>query len=76
MVLKWDQTEIHYVPVSNWTMAEEGSKPVEIVKAEDKCQITAVLCVTKSGSICHPMLGRLQTKVSGTLLILKIILSK
>jgi len=57
-------------------MAEEGSKPVEIVKAEDKCQITAVLCVTKSGSICHPMLGRLQTKVSGTLLILKIILSK
>ena len=31
LVLNWDQTGIHYVPVSNWTMDEEGSKRVEIV---------------------------------------------
>jgi len=26
LVLNWDQTGIHYVSVSNWTMAEMGSK--------------------------------------------------
>jgi len=26
LVLNWDQTGIHYIPVSNWTVAEEGSK--------------------------------------------------
>ena len=31
LVLNWDQTEIHYIPVSNWAMDEKGSKHVEIV---------------------------------------------
>ena len=26
LVINWDQTGINYVPVSNWTMATEGSK--------------------------------------------------
>ena len=26
LVINWDQTGIHYVPVSSWTMAKEGSK--------------------------------------------------
>jgi len=56
LVLNWDQTGIHYVPVSNWTMAKEGSKRVEIVGAEDKRQITAVLCVTKSGHYLPPQI--------------------
>ena len=30
LVINWDQTGIHYVLVSSWTMAKEGSKPVEI----------------------------------------------
>ena len=56
LVLNWDQTGIHYVPVSNWTMDEEGSKRVEIVGVNDKRQITAVLCVTKSGHYLPPQI--------------------
>ena len=56
LVLNWDQTGIHYVPVSNWTMAEVGSKRVEIVGADDKRQITAVLCVTMSGHYMPPQI--------------------
>ena len=26
LVINWDQTGIHYVPVSSWTMAQESSK--------------------------------------------------
>ena len=26
LVINWDQTGIHYVPVSSWTMAKESSK--------------------------------------------------
>lgn len=54
MVLNWDQTGIHYVPVSNWTMDKEGSGRVEIVGVDNKRQITAVLCVTNLATICHP----------------------
>ena len=57
LVLNWDQTGIHYVPVSNWTMDEEGSKRVEIVGVNSKHQITAVLCVTKSGHYLPPHLS-------------------
>ena len=42
LVINWDHIGIHYVPVSNWTMAKEGSKRIEIVGTEDKRQITAV----------------------------------
>jgi hypothetical protein len=41
LVINWDQTGIHYVPVGSWTMEEEGSKRVEIVAVDDKRQITA-----------------------------------
>lgn len=41
LVINWDQTGIYYVPVSNWTMAKEGDKRVEIVGKDDKRQITA-----------------------------------
>lgn len=40
LIINWDQTAIKYVPVSTWTMADEGSKRVEIVGADDKRQIT------------------------------------
>ena len=42
LVINWDQTGMHYVPVSSWTMAKEGSKRVEICGMDDKRQITAV----------------------------------
>lgn len=30
LVINWDHTGIHYVPVSNWTMAKEGSKRMDL----------------------------------------------
>ena len=44
LIINWDQTTIHYVPVGSWTMDKEGSKRVEIVGVDDKQQITAVFC--------------------------------
>ena len=67
LVINWDQTGMHYVPVSSWTMAKEGSKRVEICGIDDKRQITAVFGVTMTGDFlpvqliyqgktpkCHP----------------------
>lgn len=42
LVINWDQTGIHYIPVSSWTMEKEGAKRVEITAVDDKRQITAV----------------------------------
>ena len=55
-VINFDQTEIHYIPVSDWTMAEEGSKWVEITGKDDKCQLTAVFAGTMSGEFLPPQL--------------------
>ena len=38
MVLNWDQTDIQYIPLSNWTMDEEGSNRVEVVSTDYKLQ--------------------------------------
>ena len=56
LIINWDQTGIKYIPVSNWTMADEGSKRVEVVGADDKRQITAVFGITLSGNFLHPQL--------------------
>ena len=56
MIINWDQTAIKYVPVSNWTMADEGSQRVEVVAANDKRQITAVFGITLSGDFLPPQL--------------------
>lgn len=49
LVINWDQTGLNYVPVSNWTMAREGSKRIEITGLNDKRQITAVFGGSLSG---------------------------
>ena len=67
MILNWDQTGIHLVPSSLWTMDKQGSKRVEIVGSNDKRMITAVLCGSLVGNFlpiqliykgktnrCHP----------------------
>ena len=36
LVFKWNQTGLKYVPVSEWTKAEEGSKRVEIDGKDNK----------------------------------------
>ena len=40
LILNWDQTGLHLVPASNWTMANKGSKRVEMKGIEDKRHIT------------------------------------
>ena len=42
LVLNWDQRGIKIVPSSDWTMEQQGAKRVEIVRKNDKWQITAV----------------------------------
>ena len=49
LILNWDQTGINIVPSSCWSMAERGSRRIELVGLKDKCQITAVFCFTIEG---------------------------
>ena len=59
---------MRYVPVRNWTVAEEDSKRVEIAGVDDKKQLTAVFAGTKSGNFLPHrsyMLGR-QRNISYT----------
>ena len=67
LILNWDQTGIHMVPSSCWTMDRQGVKRVEVAGVNDKRQITAVLCGSLTGDFlpiqliykgktprCHP----------------------
>ena len=56
LIINWDQTGIHYVPVGSWTMEKEGAKRVEIVGVDDKRQITAVLAGSLTGDFLPPQL--------------------
>ena len=56
LIINWDQTGIHYIPVSNWTMALEGSEHVEFTGVNDKHQITAVFAGTLSGEFLPPQI--------------------
>ena len=56
LVLNWDQTGIHYVPVSSWTMDKQGSKRIEIVGSDDKRQLTAVFAGSLAGDFLPPQL--------------------
>ena len=56
LVINWDKTEIHYVPVGAWTMEKEGSKRVEIVAVDDKRQLTAVFAGSLTEHFLPPQL--------------------
>ena len=56
LVINWDQTGIHYVPVSDWTMKKEGSKRIPIVGIDDKRQLTAVFAGSLAGDFLVPQL--------------------
>ena len=36
LIINWDQTSVHYIPISQWTMEKQGTKHVKIVAADDK----------------------------------------
>ena len=50
LIFNWDQTAIKYVPVSEWTMAKEGS----MNGLNDKWQITAVCATSMAGTKGQP----------------------
>ena len=67
LVINWDQTSIAVVPSINWSMAQEGSRRVEVAALNDKRQVTSTLAVTLNGQFlpfqvlyqgktdrCHP----------------------
>ena len=56
LILNWDHTGIHYVPVSSWTLELKGAQKVPIAGADDKCQITAVFACSLSGEFLPPQL--------------------
>ena len=48
LIINWDQTGTHFVPVSQWTMDVKGARRVEIAGLNDKRQMTMVLAGTAS----------------------------
>ena len=48
-VINWNQTPISVAPTTLWSMAEKGSKRIEVAALNDKRQVTATLPVTMSG---------------------------
>ena len=49
LIIDWDQTGVHYVPVSDWTMEVRESKRIEITGIDDKRQLTAVFGCSLAG---------------------------
>ena len=56
LIINFDQTGINYVPVTSWTMEQEGAKRVELVAKDDKRQITAVFGASFTGDFLPPQL--------------------
>jgi hypothetical protein len=56
LVINFDQTGLHLAPVSKTTYSPKGAKQVVIRFCNDKCQVTAVLAGTASGSLLSPQI--------------------
>ena len=56
LVINWDYTGINYIPVSNWTMAIEGLKRIEVAGLGDKRQLTAVFGASLAGDFLPPQI--------------------
>ena len=54
LIFNWDQTSIHLVPVSEWTMEKQGTKNIIVTGVDDKQQITLVLAATMIGCFLYP----------------------
>ena len=58
LVINWDQTGAKFVPASQWTLAEQCVKQVDVTGLDDKRELTALLACTLSGSLLSPQLGK------------------
>ena len=56
LIINWDQTPINVCPTTNWTMAQVGSKRVEVAALNDKRQVTCTLGITMSGEFLPPQI--------------------
>lgn len=63
LVLNVDETGLPVVPVSQWTMAEQGVKQVPMTGFDDKRQITALLTCSLSGDFLPPKRCHLNFKL-------------
>ena len=54
LIVNWDQTGVRLVPVSKWTMAETGSKQVEVRDIDEMCEMTVLLSISMSGNLFLP----------------------
>jgi hypothetical protein len=56
LVVNWDQTAIHFIPVSNYTMNESGAANINVAGIDDKREFTAVLAGAADGTFLPPQL--------------------
>ena len=56
LVINWDQTAIHLVPVSVWTMSKQREQSISIAGLDDKREITVILAVTLAGEYLPPQI--------------------
>ena len=56
LILNFDQTNVKFVAVSEWTLENSGTKQVSIIGLEDKREMTVLLCYTQSGGVLPPQL--------------------
>ena len=54
--IHWDQTAIHLVPVSGWTINLQGEKSIPIAGLDDKQEFTVVLAVNMAGEYLPPQI--------------------
>ena len=56
LVINWDQTAFHFVPVSAWTMSRQGELSNPIAGLDNKRQITVIIAVTLAGEYLPPQI--------------------
>jgi hypothetical protein len=56
LFVNFDQTNAKYVPTSEWTMEEEGTRQIDILGLEDKREMTVLLECSASGTLLPPQL--------------------
>ena len=56
LIINWDQIGINYIPTSNWTMEQVGSKRIEIIGKDDKRQLTVVFGCSMARDFLPPQL--------------------
>ena len=56
LVINFNQTGLNFVPVSEWTIEDEGAKGVDVAGKDDKWQLTAVLGGSLTGDLLPPQL--------------------